>query len=272
MKVVSVSNQKGGVGKTTSVINIASRLSELKYRTLIIDLDPQANASGCFSKHYNPGKHLGAYDVLLGACELDDAIVTLEESLFLVPASRDLAGAELELVAAFDRESQLRNAIEAMSSCFDYVIIDTPPTLGLLTVNALTASDSVLIPMQSEYYALEGLTQLLNIVKLIRKRLNRHLQLEGVFLTMFDGRNNLSKQVEEELKNHFGGLLFATRVPRNIKLSEAPSHGRSIFGYDRKSKGAMAYQGLVSEFLERQAILPSNGFAAEIDGGQGVHV
>ena len=265
MKVVAVANQKGGVGKTTSVVNIACRLASYGVRVLMVDMDPQANATSCFSslvREKEAQKDLnlsaGVYEVITGSADCISTMVSINKNLSYLAARGDLAAAELELVSMLDRESQLKYGLESLRGKVDYVIIDTPPTLGLLTVNALTASDSVLVPLQTEYYALEGLSQLLKTIEVIKRRLNPELCLEGIFLTMFDRRNNLSRQVEENVRSHFGDLVYRTLVPRNVRLSEAPSHGESIFHYAPKSSGAGAYSQLVEEFLElQQEIVPS---------------
>ena len=249
MKIYAIVNQKGGVGKTTSVISLASYLAEKK-RVLIIDIDPQGNAtSGLgFDRHAdNPD----IYDVILGDHELNEAIQSHPHlNVDLVPASPNLAGAEIELVQAIGREYRVKEALETVESSYDYVLIDCPPSLGLLTVNALTASDSVIIPVQCEYLALEGLTQLNDTVTMVRKYLNPRLEIRGLIMTMYDSRTNLSREVVDEVKSYFPGKVFRAIIPRNIRLSEAPSHGEPISKYAPNSSGALAYRYLAAELMK----------------------
>lgn len=251
-RVICIANQKGGVGKTTSSVNIAAGLGQIGRRVLIIDMDPQGNASsGLGVKRYETQEN-SIYHVLIGEKELKDVIHEVKEKgLSIATANPDLVGAEIELVDMPRREYRLKEAIASVADQFDYVLIDCPPSLGLLTVNSLTAANSFLVPLQCEYYALEGLSQLLNTAGLIKKGLNTQLKIEGILLTMFDTRNNLSHQVVSEIKAHFADKVFDSIIPRNVRLSEAPSHGQSIFEYDPKSVGAKKYLSLVKELDHR---------------------
>lgn len=256
--IVAIANQKGGVGKTTTAINLAVYLGKLGKRILLVDLDPQSNLTsgiGFVSNEdsINPiyeGLSKSIYDVLDGKANVKEVfVVTKYENVHLIPASIDLAGAEIELVNTMSRETILKNALEEVKPEYDYIFIDCPPSLGLLTVNALVASSQVFIPVQCEYFALEGLGQLINTIKLIKKRLNSTLEIGGVIMTMYDIRTNLSKQVANELTKFFGGKVFKTIVPRNVRLSEAPSHGKAIIEYDPRSQGALAYESLAREII-----------------------
>jgi chromosome partitioning protein len=252
-KVIAVINQKGGVAKTTSVINLADGLTNLGKKVLVIDMDPQANATSGLGIDRRKLKY-SIYDVLINNMTAETLVLATKfGSLAVLPATISLAGAEIELVPAIARESKLKKAIQHLRQCYDYTIIDCPPSLGLLTVNALTAADSIMIPVQCEYYALEGLEQLLNTYDLVRKHLNTSLQLEGVILTMFDSRTNLSVQVVDEVKEFFGPKVYTSIIPRNVRLSEAPSHGKPISYYDPKSKGAEMYAALAEEVLARNS-------------------
>jgi len=252
--VVALANQKGGVGKSTTAINLAAALAFQDQRVLLIDLDPQGNASSGLGIDRG-AIEVSIYDVLLKESPLEDAIEpTSVRNLFLVPATIDLAGAEIELVSMFSRETRLGNAIDEIVEDFDIVLIDCPPSLGLLTVNALTAAREVLIPIQCEYYALEGLSQLLKNVDLVTANLNPELKVSGVVLTMYDGRTKLSKEVAEQVRNHFGEVAFDTVIPRSVRLSEAPSYGEPIEAFDPMSRGAIAYRQLGREFLNRHGL------------------
>jgi chromosome partitioning protein len=251
--VIAIANQKGGVGKTTTAINLGASLAVAEKRTLIVDIDPQGNATsglGVTDRSSRPT----IYDVLIGQSELSDAIIEKVHFplLDIVPSTRDLVGAEIELVSAYSRETILRKALEKVRDQYDYVLVDCPPSLGLLTVNTLTAADSVLIPIQCEFYALEGLSQLLNTIRLVQRGLNPGLDVEGVLLTMYDKRLNLSRQVSEEAREYFGPKVYRSAIPRNVRLAEAPSFGQPIVMYDVLSAGAQAYLSLAQEVIERQ--------------------
>lgn len=251
-KTICIANQKGGVGKTTTSVNLSSALAALGRRVLIIDMDPQGNASSGLGIKRHEAQESNIYHVLIGEKSIPEvAQKTNRPGLEIATATPDLVGAEIELVDMPHREYRLKNAIQQVAEDYDYVIIDCPPSLGLLTLNALTSADSFLVPLQCEYYALEGLSQLLNTAGLIKKNLNPQLHIEGIALTMFDTRNNLSHQVVSEIRNHFGEKVFNAVIPRNVRLSEAPSHGQSIFEYDQRSIGALKYLELAKEVDER---------------------
>lgn len=248
-RICAFANQKGGVGKTTSAVNIASAVGQLGKRVLLVDFDPQGNASSGVGIPKNPEK--STYDVLMGANPYEALVKTKYENLDVLPATMDLAGAELEIADEQRREAKLKTALDMLRPDYDCIFIDCPPSLGLLTLNALCASDGVIVPMQCEYFALEGLSQLMRTISIVRKKYNPNLSLDGVVITMFDGRLNLSLQVLEEIKVHFPGKIFRTPVPRNVRLSEAPSYGMPIKYYDKSSKGAIAYDDIAKEYIER---------------------
>ena len=251
-KIITVTNQKGGVGKTTTAINLSASLAAAEKKTLLIDLDPQGNAGSGLGVDKTSIKDRTIYHVLVQEKKLSDIILPTElEGLDIAPSNQDLVGAELELVSEFARETRLKTALDEISSLYDYILIDCPPSLGLLTVNALTASDSYLVPMQCEYYAMEGLSQLTRLISLVSRGLNQKLEQEGILLTMFDPRNNLSHQVANEIRNHFKEKVYETVIPRNVKLSESPSHGKPIILYDVNSKGAMSYLNLAKELIRK---------------------
>lgn len=251
--VVSIVNQKGGVGKTTTSMNLAAFLADFGKRVLLVDLDPQGNATSGLGQE--PASLQGSYEVLAGEKQPAEVIIpTAHAKLFLLPANADLAGSQVELVNEFNRERKLQQAIEKVRDDYDYILIDNPPSLGLLTVNGLVASDSVLVPVQAEYYALEGLGQLLQTVNLVKTNLKPDLAVMGAVITMFDPRTNLANQVLQELYKHFPGKIFRSVIPRSIRLAEAPSYGKSIIHYDPVSKAAKAYERLAREFLEREKV------------------
>lgn len=261
-RTICIANQKGGVGKTTTSVNLASALANLGKKVLLIDMDPQGNASSGLGIKRFDSQDNNVYHVLIGEKTLAETCMkTLNPNLFVSTANPDLVGAEIELVDMPQREYRLKHAISTVADQFDFVLIDCPPSLGLLTLNALTAADSFLVPLQCEYYALEGLSQLLNTAGLIKKNLNPQLHIEGIVLTMFDTRNNLSHQVVTEIRNHFVDKVFSAIIPRNVRLSEAPSHGQSIFEYDPKSIGAQKYLELAREVVARTEALNQNNTA-----------
>lgn len=252
-KAIAIFNQKGGVGKTTTNINLGACLALEGNRVLIIDIDPQGNTTSGIGIQKMTLEY-AVYDLLIkDDFDTQKAILhTNTKNLDIIPASMDLAGAEIELVQIDGREKRLQNAINKVRTFYDYILIDCPPSLGLLTVNSLTAVDSVLIPIQCEFYALEGVSQLVSTIELVRENLNKNLEIEGVILSMFDGRTNLSVQVVQEVKRYFGAKVYSTVIPRNVRLAEAPSYGLPITTYDPRSKGAEAYQEFAIEFLERE--------------------
>ena len=251
-KIVAFSNQKGGVGKTTTCVNMAAYLAQKGHKCLIVDLDPQGNATSGLGFAKSEVKN-SVYNVMIDEAPIEEAVVkTCVDNLDLLPSNIDLAGAEVELVYMKDREHILKKVIDKARDTYDYITIDCPPSLGLLTINALAAADTVLIPIQSEYYALEGLSQLMNTIRLVVKHLNPALKVEGVVLTMNDNRAIISKQISDEIRKYFGKSVYDTVIPRNIRLAEAPSHGVPIMLHDVRSKGAKAYLALTEEFISRQ--------------------
>ncbi len=258
MKILAITNQKGGVGKTTTCVNLAASLASLKKRVLLIDLDPQGNAS-TGSGIDKALLKLSIYHVLIGEKTLQEVIVKSEKAGFdLAPSNRELAGAEVELVNELARETRLKVAIAKLGDAYDYVLLDCPPALNLVTVNALTAANAVMIPMQCEYYALEGLSDLVNTIKKVRAHLNPTLEIEGLLRTLFDNRNMLANQVSDQLISHFGKKVYETVIPRNIRLAEAPSYGVPVLNYDKSSKGAVAYLELATEIVNKNQPLSGN--------------
>jgi chromosome partitioning protein len=254
-RVIAIANQKGGVGKTTTAINLGASLAVAEQRTLVVDIDPQGNATsglGLDARQDRPT----VYDVLMGGASAEEAALKGVHFPFLdlIPSTRDLVGAEIELVQAEQRETVLRRALSSVRDAYDYVLVDCPPSLGLLTLNTLTAADSVLIPIQCEFYALEGLSQLLNTIRLVQRGLNTGLDIEGVLLTMYDRRLNLSRQVAAEAREYFGAKVYRTAIPRNVRLAEAPSFGQPIVLYDVLSQGAQAYLALAKEIMARRGV------------------
>jgi len=251
-KIIVIANQKGGVGKTTTTVNLAAFLSNAQKKVLLIDIDPQGNSCSGLGINFRDRTGNGIYEVLIGQKKIKDVILkTKYEYLHIVPVTLDLVGAQIELINADKKEFILKEALSEINGSYDYILIDTPPSLGLFTLNGLVAADSVLIPMQSEFYAMEGLAQLLKAIKLVKSSLNKELAIEGVLITMYDPRTNLSKQVLEEVKNYFKDKVYTTIIPRNVRLSEAPSHGLAIYEYDYKSQGAEAYLNFGKEFITK---------------------
>ncbi len=253
-KVISIANQKGGVGKTTTAINLSASLAAFEHKILVVDADPQANSTSGLG--INPKEvNLSIYECMLGEAEAKDAIVkTSVDYLYVLPSHIDLVGAEVEMVSIDNREEKMKNALRSIQDDYDFIIIDCSPSLGLITINSLVAAHSVLIPVQCEYFALEGLGKLLNTIKIIQSRLNKDLEIEGILLTMYDVRLNLSNQVVEEVFTHFKQMVFDTIIPRNIRLSESPSYGKPALYYDATSKGAISYLNLAREILSKNGI------------------
>ncbi|MBM7712075.1 ParA family protein [Enterococcus xiangfangensis] len=251
-RIISVANQKGGVGKTTTTVNLGACLAYDGKKVLLIDSDAQGNATSGLGVR-KPDVKQDIYDVLVNEVPIKETIIeTSRENLSIVPATLQLAGAEIELTSMMARESRLKSALAEISDEYDFILVDCPPSLGHLTINAFTASDAILIPVQCEYYALEGLSQLLNTVRLVQKHFNPGLEIEGVLLTMYDARTNLGAEVVEEVRRYFQEKVYDTIIPRNVRLSEAPSHGKPIIDYDPRSKGAEVYQALAKEVLARE--------------------
>ncbi|WKK74950.1 AAA family ATPase [Marivirga salinae] len=253
-KVIAIANQKGGVGKTTSAINLAASLAALEYKTLIVDADPQANSTSGIG--YNPKEiENSIYECMVDEVDAQDIIVETDlDYLHILPSHINLVGAEVEMVNIKNREERMRTALKKVRKKYDFIIIDCSPSLGLITINALTAADSVIIPVQCEYFALEGLGKLLNTIKIIQTRLNKELEIEGILLTMYDVRLNLSNQVVDEVKQHFSKMVFETLIPRNIKLSESPSFGLPAIAHDAESKGAISYLNLAKEIINNNGL------------------
>ena len=250
-RIIAIANQKGGVGKTTTAVNLAAALAQAPRKVLLIDMDPQGNATMASGFDKRDLVH-STLEVLLGECDAPSAIVKSSEGYDLLPGNIDLTAAEIQLMDMPNRENRLKAALEPIRANYNYLIIDCPPSLSLLTLNALAAADSVIVPMQCEYFALEGLSALVNTIEALKQRLNPTLEIEGIVRTMFDVRNNLANAVSGELTTHFGDKVFRSIIPRNVRVAEAPSHGQSILGYDKSSRGGIAYLGLAGELIRRE--------------------
>jgi chromosome partitioning protein len=253
-RIIAIANQKGGVGKTTSAVNLAAALVASQKKVLLVDLDPQGNATMASGIEKRDLQH-SITELLLGESSLQQVLTSTEEGYDLIPGNMDLTAAEIQLMDMSARESRLKQAIQPIRNNYDFIIIDCPPSLSLLTLNALAAADGIIVPMQCEYFALEGLSSLINTINALKQKLNPTLEIDGIIRTMFDIRNNLANAVSNELTQHFAELVFRTLVPRNIRLAEAPSHGQSIIRYDRSSRGAIAYMGLAGEVIRRTSVI-----------------
>ncbi|MDR1773882.1 MAG: AAA family ATPase [Clostridioides sp.] len=249
-KVIAIFNQKGGVGKTTTNVNLSAAIAKLNKKVLVIDLDPQGNSTSGYGIDKNEVENT-IYEVMLDDCNIEESIITTEfENVDIIASASELAGAEIELSQIENREFILKKSVDKIKENYDYIFIDCPPSLGMLTINGLTAVDSVMIPIQCEYYALEGVSQLMKTIQLVKGRLNKNLEIQGVVLSMFDGRANLSIQVVEEVKKYFKGKVYTSLIPRNVRLAEAPSHGKPAIYYDARCRGSLAYMELAEEFLD----------------------